>query len=74
MLVASFYLVNIIDFAVETQDAKLSALKAEVLLPAIASFKLATRAAIEEIEVFTDLEKTCLIGDVEDAWSRLEAG
>ena len=65
---------NIIDFAVEAQDAKLAALKAQVLLPAIASFKLATRAAIEEIEVFTDLEKTCLIGEIEDAWARLEGG
>lgn len=44
-----------------------------MLLPAIASFKLATRAAIEENEVFSDREKISLIGDIEDAWSRLEA-
>jgi len=74
LLVPSFDLVNIIDYAVAIQDAKLAALNAQVLLPAVASFKLATRAAIEEIEVFTDFEKTGLIGDIEDAWSRLEAG
>lgn len=73
MLVASVDLVNIIDYVVAIQDAQLAALKAQVLLPAIASFKLATRAAIEENEVFSDREKISLIGDIEDAWSRLEA-
>ena len=54
MLVASVDLVNIIDYVVAIQDAQLAALNAQVLLPGIASFKLATRAAIEEIEVFND--------------------
>ena len=65
---------NIVDYAVAVQDEKLAALRAQALLPAIDSFKCSTRAAIEQLEFFTVLEKRGLIGEIEDAWAQLEAG
>jgi hypothetical protein len=66
--------VNIVEYACQMQDAKLAALKAQAQVPTIEAFKKATRAAVEDLELFTHFEKKGLIGEIEDAWARLEAG
>ena len=65
---------NIVEFAIASQDAKLAALKAQAQVPTIEAFKKATRAAVEDLELFTHFEKKGLIGEIEDAWARIEAG
>ena len=65
---------NIVEYACQMQDAKLAALKAQAQVPTIEAFKKATRAAVEDLELFTHFEKKGLIGEIEDAWARLEAG
>jgi hypothetical protein len=65
--------VNIVEYAIAVQDEKLAALKAQALLPAIDSYKFATRAAIKNLGIFTDLEKFRLIREIEDTWAAIEA-
>ena len=63
---------NIVEYACQMQDAKLSALKAQAQVPTVEAFKAATRSAIQALELFTHSEKVGLIGEIEDAWTRLE--
>ena len=65
---------NIVEYACQMQDTKLAALKAAAQVPTVEAFKAATRSAIQALELFTHSEKVGLIGEIEDAWSRLEAG
>jgi hypothetical protein len=63
---------NVVEYACQMQDAKLAALKAAAKVPTVEAFKAATRSAIQALELFTHSEKVGLIGEIEDAWSRLE--
>jgi len=65
---------KVIDYACQMQDDKLAALKAQAQAPTVAGIKAATRSAIQALELFTHSEKVGLIGEIEDAWARLEAG
>jgi hypothetical protein len=65
---------NVIEYACQMQDAKLAALKAAAQVPPVEAFKAATRSVIQALELFTHSEKVGLIGEIEDAWARLEAG
>ena len=65
---------NIVEYACQMQDAKLAALKAQAQAPGVEKIKAATRSAIQALELFTHSEKVGLIGEIEDAWARLEAG
>jgi hypothetical protein len=66
--------VNVVEFAIASQDARLAAAQASARVPTIEAFKKATRAAVEDLELFTHFEKKGLIGEIEDAWAQLEAG
>jgi hypothetical protein len=63
---------NVIDYACQMQDAKLAALKAQAQAPTVEAIKATTRSAIQALELFTHSEKVGLLGEIEDAWSRLE--
>ena len=63
---------NIVEYACQMQDARLAALKAQAQVPTVEAFKAATRSAIQALELFTHSEKVGLIGEIEDAWARLE--
>jgi len=63
---------NVIEYACQMQDAKLAALKAAAQIPTVEVIKAATRSAIQALELSTHSEKVGLIGEIEDAWSRLE--
>ena len=67
---------NVIEYALASQDARLAALKAQAQVPTVAAFKAATLEAIKSVE--TDPVDWCYHQDVLDAvrlaWSRLEAG
>ena len=63
---------NVLQYAIEAQDAKLAALKAQAQVPTVEAFKAATRSAIQALELFTHSEKVGLIGEIEDSWKRLE--
>ena len=63
---------NVIEYACQMQDARLAALKAQAQVPTVKAFKAATRSAIQALELFTHSEKVGLIGEIEDAWKRLE--
>ena len=65
---------NVIEYACQMQDAKLAALKAAAQVPTVEQYKTATRSAIQALQLFTHSEKVGLIGEIEDAWKRLEAG
>ena len=65
---------NVIEYALASQDAKLAALKAVGQVPTVEAIKLATRSAIQALELFTHSEKVGLIGEIEYAWAQLEAG
>ena len=65
---------NVIEYACQMQEAKLAALKAAAQVPTVEAFKAATRSAIQALELFTHSEKVGLIGEIEDALARLEAG
>ena len=65
---------NVIEYACQMQDAKLAALKAAAQVPSVEAIKAATRSAIQALELFTHSEKVGLIGEIEDALARLEAG
>ena len=63
---------NVLQYAIEAQDAKLAALKAAAKVPTVEAIKAATRSAIWALDLFTHSEKVGLIGEIEDTWSRLE--
>ena len=65
---------KVIEYALASQDAKLAALKAAAQVPTVEAFKAATLSAIQALELFTHSEKVGLIGEIQDAWSQLEAG
>ena len=65
---------NVVEFAIAAQDAKLAALKAAAQVPTVEAIKSATRSAIQALELFTHSEKVGLIGEIEDAWAQIEAG
>ena len=65
---------NIVEYACQMQDAKLAAFKAAAQVPSVEAIKAATRSAIQALDLFTHSEKVGLIGEIEDAWKRLEAG
>jgi len=65
---------NVVEFAIASQDARLAALQAAARVPTVETFKAATRSAIQALELFTHSEKVGLIGEIEDAWAQLEAG
>ena len=64
---------KVIEYALASQDAKLAALKAQAQVPTVEAIKAATRSAIQALQLFTHSEKVGLIGEIEDAWARLEA-
>ena len=63
---------KVIDYACQMQNAKLAALIAAARVPSAEAIKAATRSAIQALELFTHSEKVGLIGEIEDAWKRLE--
>ena len=63
---------NVIDHACLFEETKLAALKAAGQVPTVEAFKAATRSAIQALDLFTHSEKVGLIGEIEDAWKRLE--
>ena len=65
---------NIVEFAIASQDARLAALQAAAQVPTVEAIKAVTRSAIQALELFTYSEKVGLIGEIEDAWAQLEAG
>ena len=65
--------IKVIDYACQMQDDKLAALKAQAQAPTAEQYKAATRSAIKLLDLFTHYEKIGLIGEIEDAWTQLEA-
>ena len=65
---------NVLQYVSELEAAKLAALKAKAQVPTVAQYKTATRSAIQALELFTHSEKVGLLGEIEDAWTRLEGG
>ena len=67
---------NVIDFALQAQDARLAALKAQAQAPSVDAIKAATLGALLKAE--TDPLGWCCLEDVVDAitaaWKQLEAG
>ena len=67
---------NVIDFALQAQDARLAALKAQAQAPSVDAIKAATLGALLKAE--TDPLGWCCLEEVVDAitaaWKRLEAG
>jgi hypothetical protein len=68
--------VNIIDFAIQAQDSKLAALRAQAQAPSADAIKAATLGALLKVE--SDALGWCCLEEVADAieaaWKRLEAG
>lgn len=66
---------NIVEFAIASQDARLAALQAAARVPTAESLKVATLAAIMRVE--TDPLGWCCRDDVAEAiqlaWAQLEA-
>jgi hypothetical protein len=65
---------NVVEFAIASQNAKLAAAHAAARVPTVEAFKAATLSAIQALELFTHSEKVGLIGEIQDAWAQLEAG
>ena len=65
---------NVVEFAIASQDARLAALQAAAQVPSVEAIKAATRSAIQALDLFTHSEKVGLIGEIEDAWAQLEVG
>jgi hypothetical protein len=63
-----------VEHALALDRARLAALQAQAQAPTVEAFKAATRSAIQALELFTHSEKVGLIGEIEDAWARLEGG
>ena len=67
---------NIIDFALASQDARLAALRAQAQAPSAEAIKAATLGALFKVE--SDALGWCCLEEVVDAieaaWARLEAG
>jgi uncharacterized protein (DUF1501 family) len=68
--------VNIVEFAIASQDAKLAALKAAARVPTAESLKVATLTAIMRVEAdalgWANVED--VVDAIEAAWEKLEAG
>ena len=65
---------KVIEYALASQDTKLAEAQAAAKVPTAEQYKVATRSAIRALDLFTHYEKVGLISEIEDAWSRLEAG
>ena len=67
---------NIVDFAIASQDARLAAAQAAARVPAAEAIKAATLGALLRVESdalgWANLED--VVDAIEAAWSRLEAG